>query len=44
MYKKIKLFYQKGLWNAAMVAQAVEKGLLTRAQYEAIVKEEVAHA
>jgi len=37
MYKKIKLFYDKGLWTSSMVKQATEKGLLSYEEYEAIV-------
>jgi len=43
MYKKIKLFYDKGLWTAAMVKKAVEKGLLTKEEYAAIVGEGAAN-
>lgn len=38
MYEKIKLWHKKGWWTAAMVAQAVAKGLITEAQYKAIVE------
>lgn len=38
MYEKIKLWHAKGWWTAAMVAQAAAKGLITDAQYKAIVK------
>ena len=37
MFDKIKRFYETGLWTAAMVRQAVDKGLLTREQYRQIV-------
>lgn len=37
MYKKIKMFYSKGLWTAEQVAQAVDKGLITEDQYNEIV-------
>jgi hypothetical protein len=36
MYDRIKRWYDYGLWTAAMVAQAVEKGLLTQAQADSI--------
>lgn len=36
MYEKIKKWYAQGLWKAAQVQQAVEKGLLTAEQYAAI--------
>lgn len=38
MYEKIKLWHAKGWWTAAMVAQAVAKGLITDNQYKAIVE------
>lgn len=38
MYEKIKLWHKKGWWTAAMVAQAVAKGLITEKQYKAIVE------
>lgn len=38
MYEKIKLWHAKGWWTAAMVAQAATKGLITDAQYKAIVE------
>lgn len=38
MFEKIKRWYEQGLWNAAQVRQAVEKGLLTPAQYEQIIQ------
>ena len=37
MYKKIKRWYEQGLWTKEMVAQAVAKGVLTPEQYEEIV-------
>lgn len=40
MYEKIKLWHKKGWWTAAMVAQAVAKGLITDNQYKAIVEGE----
>ena len=38
MFEKIRRWYEQGLWSAAQVRQAVEKGLLTQAQYEQITK------
>lgn len=38
MYEKIKLWYKKGWWTAAMVAQAVAKGLITENQRKSIVE------
>ena len=39
MFKKIKKWYEQGLWTKAMVANAVVKGFLAPAQYEEIVGE-----
>ena len=36
MYEKIKKWYVQGLWKERQVQQAVEKGLLTEQEYEAI--------
>ena len=33
MYEKIKKWYRQGLWKDLQVRQAVEKGLLTEAEY-----------
>ena len=37
MFERIKGYYAKGLWSAAMVRQAVSKGLLTDEQCRQIV-------
>ena len=37
IFEKIKFFYDNNLWTAAMVHQAVEKGLITEAEYNEIV-------
>ena len=37
MFERIRLYYRKGLWTAAMAQQAVGKGLLTEEQYQQIV-------
>ena len=37
MFEKIKMFYDKGLWTAEQVYQAVEKGLITEEEYKEIV-------
>ena len=37
MLEKIRLFYTKKLWTAAMVRQAADKGLLSEAEYEEIM-------
>lgn len=39
MFKKIKKWYEQGLWTKPMVAQAVGKGVITPEQYEEIVGE-----
>ena len=39
MYKKIKFWYDNGLWSAAQVEQAMQKGLITEAEYKAIIGE-----
>lgn len=36
MFKNIKKWYGMNLWSAAMVRQAVEKGILTEEQYQSI--------
>jgi uncharacterized XkdX family phage protein len=35
-FKTIKSNYDKGLWNKAMVGKAVEKGVITSAEYKEI--------
>ncbi len=35
-YEMIKRNFDRGLWNAAMVALAVKKGVITPKQYEEI--------
>ena len=37
MFEKIKMFYDKCLWTAEMVHQAVEKGLITEEEYQEII-------
>lgn len=39
MFENIKKWYAMGLWSAAMVRQAVVKGIITEAQYKEIVGE-----
>ena len=39
MFKIIKRNYDRGLWTAEMVAVAVKKGVISRAEYEQIVGE-----
>ena len=38
-YEIIKMNYDRGLWNKAMVQMAVRKGLITQEQYKEIVGE-----
>jgi len=38
-YEMIKKNYERGLWSQQMVKVAVKKGVITKAQYEAIVGE-----
>ena len=38
-YKKVKLYYDAKVWTKAMVAKAVEKGVITATQYEEITGE-----
>lgn len=37
--EKIEKWYNQGLWTAAMVANAVKKGVITAAEYEEITGE-----
>lgn len=39
MFKKIKKWFDQGLWTKEMVANAVVKGFLTPNQYEEITGE-----
>ena len=36
MYEKIKKWYKQGLWKDQQVCHAVEKGLLTKQEYQDI--------
>lgn len=38
-FEKVKGYYEKGLWNKTMVANAVTKGWITQAEYKEIVGE-----
>lgn len=40
MYQKIKKYYEAGLWNKEMVANAVVKGKITAEQYKEITGED----
>lgn len=35
-FETIKGYYEKGLWNKAMVEKAVSKGIITQEQYNEI--------
>lgn len=37
MYKRIMLWYQQGLWTAAMVETAAQKGIITAEQAAEII-------
>lgn len=39
-FNKVKGYYDKGLWNKAMVANAVVKSWITAEEYEIITGEE----
>lgn len=39
MYERIKRYYDLGVWTKERVRQAVEKGCLTREEYEGITGE-----
>ena len=39
MFESIKKWYGMGLWSAAMVRQAVLKGVISEAQYKEITGE-----
>ena len=38
-YEKIKDYYEEGRWTKNMVHKAVEKGIITPAQYQEITHE-----
>lgn len=38
-YERVKYYFEAGLWNKAMVKNAVRKGVITKAQYEEITGE-----
>lgn len=38
MFDKVKRFYEIGLYSASQVHDFIEKGVLTEAEYNAIVK------
>ena len=42
--KKVKRFYEDGLWSRARVRDAVEKGRITEAEYQQITGEPYAQA
>lgn len=40
MYKKIKKWYEQGLWTEKMVLNAVDKGVITQEQATEILSKE----
>ena len=42
MAEKTKRWYEQGLWSAAMVENAVRKGILTKEEYQEITGTEMA--
>lgn len=40
MFEKIKNYYQLGLWSKERVRNMVEKGVISKEEYETIVGEE----
>ena len=38
-FEKVKLYYEKGLWDKSRVRNAVVKGWITAEEYETIVGE-----
>ena len=40
MYEKIKKWYRQGLWTAAMVQNAFDKGILTAEETNSILQED----
>lgn len=40
MYDRIEKWYKQGLWTEAMVRNAVEKGVITEAEYTEITGRE----
>ena len=41
-YERIKYYYDAGLWSLPMVKKAVQKGIITKAQYKDITGEDYA--
>lgn len=37
MFERIKRWYCLGLWTAAMVQNALKKGVISQAQYDVII-------
>lgn len=37
MFEKIKKWYSMGLWTEVMVQNALTKGVISQAQYDAII-------
>ena len=40
MFERIKRFYNLGLWTKEMVKTAVDKGVITEAEYKEIITTE----
>ncbi len=40
MKENIARWYRQGLWSAKMVHDAVEKGIISEAEYQEIIKEQ----
>ena len=38
MFEKIKRYYDLGYWNKEMVDKVYAKGVITKSQYEEIIK------
>lgn len=41
-FERIKYYFEAGLWNKAMVKNAVKKGVITKEQYKEITGEKYA--
>lgn len=39
-FERVKYYYEAGLWNKAMVKNAVKKGIITKAQYKELTGEQ----
>lgn len=41
-FERVKYYYEAGLWNKAMVKNAVKKGIITKEQFKEITGEDYA--